>query len=491
MADDELIDEYPPLSQLGRSGLPFYAGYVQAETLAALSGHRWPKICKEMQTDTVIGAMLFALEHLIRQVEFSYVPADDSPKAQEYKQFFHDATFNDMSRTWKDTLAEISTFLPWGFAPLELVYKQRKGMTPGEIDINGKKQKLPISKFSDGQFGWHYWPLRGQDTIEKWTFTEYGDIEAMHQLSPPDWKWIKIPMEKLLLFRTTLKSNNPEGKSIIRNAWNSWFYRTNYQRFEGIGVERFEAGLPVFKIPASIINATANTAEYTQLQNYQRAVTNLRRDEQMGLLIPSDRDANGNALYEFSLVNAGGGARMDIEPKIQRLDQRILMSVMMDFLLLGHQKVGSFALADSKTELFITALGSFLDTICDTINRDAVPRLGELNGFQPELLPKLAHGDVETQDLGILGEYIEKLTSTGALTFPTDTGEIESHLLRQGGMPVSENSKDNRAKPKPEEPDAGRAPSNGDKEPDDGEEAEKEPVKPKTKKGVKSDAKSK
>lgn len=467
MADQE-NDDYNPTSELGRSGLQFYSGYIFQETVPALSGHRWRKVCQEMQTDTTLGALLFGFEHLIRQVKFTFVAADDSPKALEYRDFFEAALFQDMARTWKDTLAEISSFLPWGFAPLELVYKRRKGMNPGS--------KSPVSKFNDGLIGWNYWPLRGQETIEKWDFTETGEVLAMHQLSPPDWHWIRIPMEKLLLFRTTLKNNNPEGKSILRNAWSSWFFRTNYQRFEGIGVERDLAGLPMFKLPAEIINATPGTAQYQVLQNYQRVVTNIRKDEQMGLLVPSDCDANGNPLYSFDLVGSGSTRSVDMESKIQRLDQRMLMSVMMDFLLLGHAKVGSFALADSKTELFITALGSFLDTICDVINRCAVPRLGDLNAFQPELLPQLHHGDVETQDLGVLGEYVSKLTSAGALVFPTEDGQLEDHLKRQASFPVSEHQdqKNKQEKNKQEnKPATRRAPEDKNK-PVENEEPENE-----------------
>ena len=466
MADQE-NDDYNPASELGRSGLPFYAGYVQAETLLPLVGHRKRKVYQEMYSDTTLGAMRFGLEHLMRQVKFTFVAADDSPKALEYRDFYEAALFQDMKRTWRDTLAEISTFLWWGFAPLELVYKRRMGMNPGSfIDEAGIKRQRPQSKFSEGLWGWDYWPLRGQATIEKWDFDIHGDATKMWQLSPPDWKWIDIPMEFILNFRTTLTNNNPEGESLFRNAYISWFYRTNYQRFEGIGVERYLAGYPMFRIPAEIINAARGSSQYKVLQNFQKIVTNIRRDEQMGLLIPSDRDANGNALYEFSFINAGSATTMDMEPKIQRLDQRMLMSVMMDFLLLGHQKVGSFALADSKTELFITALGSFLDTICDVINRCAVPRLGDLNAFQPELLPQLHHGDIETQDLGVLGDYVAKLTSAGALVFPTEDGQLEDHLKRQASFPVSEHQ-DQQDKPEKKEPEkkpvAGRVPENKNK----------------------------
>ena len=44
-------------------------------------------------------------------------------------------------------------------------------------------------------------------------------------------------------------------------------------------------------------------------------------------------------------------------PIIERHSRHIAMTAMADFILLGHEAVGSFALADSKTDLFGVALG--------------------------------------------------------------------------------------------------------------------------------------
>ncbi len=456
MADEN--DNYNPLTELGRSGLEYYSGYVRTEDLPALSGHRWRKVCKTMQNDTVIGAMLFALDSLIRQVDFTFVAGDDSPQAADYKDFFESALFKDMGRPWKDTLSEISTFLPWGFACNEIIYKRRRGMNPGTYKrADGTVKQLPTSYFDDGRIGWDSWPLRGQDTVEKWDFDEFGNAEAMWQLSPPDWKWIRIPMEKLLHFRTTLKKNNPEGESVLRRAYDAYFFRSNFQRFEGIGVERDLNGLPVMKIPAEILTATAGSDKYAILQAYQKLVTNVRKDEQMGLLLPSDRDAQGHPLYEFTLASTGSTRAVDMDAKIERLDQRILMSVLMQFLLLGHQGVGSLALASSQTEIGMIALGSFLDIICDTINRQAVPRLAELNAFQMDLLPQLHHGDVETQDLTALADYVQKLAGVGALVFPTADGQVEDYLKRQASIPVSEHQEQQA---QPQKQDAAQAEPN-------------------------------
>lgn len=53
--------------------------------------------------------------------------------------------------------------------------------------------------------------------------------------------------------------------------------------------------------------------------------------------------------------------------------------------MLGHQKVGSFALSSDKTELFSVAISSFLDVICETYggcsNIDTDKVLGGSGGF--------------------------------------------------------------------------------------------------------------
>ena len=46
--------------------------------------------------------------------------------------------------------------------------------------------------------------------------------------------------------------------------------------------------------------------------------------------------------------------------------------------------------------------------------------------------PELVHGDIETQDLGKLGDYIQKMTGIGVLQ--PDTG-LEAFVRQQAGLP--------------------------------------------------------
>lgn len=421
----------PPetFAEVGTSGLKRSAGYVQEEFLTELSGARWKRALKQMVTnDPVIVAFTRCIEMLVRQASWDWKPASEDGEDERVKDFVAGA-WKDMSSSWQDTLSEIVTFIPWGFQYSEIVYKRRSGMSPGQVGTAA----LPASKFDDGLIGWRKWAGRAQETIERWEFDENGGAQAAVQVAPPDYQTRTIPIDKALLFRTTANKGNPEGASYCRGAYTSWYYKTNIQRVEAIGIERDLAGYPVVKIPSSVIDAGGNN-----LESYKSLARDTRRDEQEGAVIPSDCYPNTSVpMYELKLLSTGGTRAIDTDKVINRFDQRILMSVMADFLLLGHEKVGSFALSSSKTNLFSVALGAQMDTICDVVNRHAVPRLLKLNGFPAQSAPTLYHGDVETPDLGEIGEFVAKLSGANIVF----TDEEAAWVKKQAGFPVLEDGK--------------------------------------------------
>ena len=180
---------------------------------------------------------------------------------------------------------------------------------------------------------------------------------------------------------------------MLRGVYRPWYFKKRIENIEGIGFERDLAGLPVAKVPAALLSAertAEETAAYTAIKNI---VTNIRRDEQEGVVWPGDRDEHGNALYELTLLSTGGARQFDTGKIVERYDSRIAMSVLADFILIGHQQVGSYSLVSSKTSLFATALGAWLDTICATINT-RIPELLRFNGLDPKQAPKLTHGEI-------------------------------------------------------------------------------------------------
>jgi hypothetical protein len=189
-------------------------------------------------------------------------------------------------------------------------------------------------------------------------------------------------------------------------------------------------------VPARLLSASATDDDKALLTELKKVVTNIRRDEQEGLLMPLAYDDQGREQYKLQLLNSGGTRQFDTDKIVTRYDQRIAMTVMADFILLGHEQVGSYALSSDKTALFAIALGSWLDIIGTTIQTQELPRLLKLNGFDLKLMPTLQHGDIESPDLGKLGDFLSKLAAAGAMLFPNPS--LEKHLFESAGLPISE-----------------------------------------------------
>ena len=233
----------------------------------------------------------------------------------------------------------------------------------------------------------------------------------MTQLAPPTYVMATIPITKALHFRTKSRKNNPEGRSILRSAYRDWYFKRRIQEIEGVGIERDLAGLPVLIAPEGYNIWDANDALMQKtLQRAEVIVRNIRRDATEGLVLPHD--------WELKLLTSGGSRQFDTNSIIDRYDTRIAMTAIADFIFLGHQQTGSFALSSDKTELFSMALGAYLDTICEVFNNQGIPRLIEMNANHFRGItdyPTLVHGDVEAPELKDLSAYIRELTGCGVI----------------------------------------------------------------------------
>ena len=403
-------------NEIGRTGQQRYGGVFYEEFLPELRGQRGIRAYKEMsENDDIIGAILFAVKMLIRNVHWGVQPGGTEEIDEECAAFVESCLY-DMEDSWTGTLSEILSFLVYGWSAHEIVYKRRMG--------RNRDVRLS-SKHGDGLIGWQKLPIRAQDTLYQWEYGGNDELHGMTQMPPPDFGFITIPIEKLLLFRTEIRKGNPEGRSVLRNAYRSWFFKKRFQEIEGIGIERDLAGLPVLVAPEGVWDNDPDIVRTRTLA--ETLVKNIRRDSMEGIVLPAG--------WDLKLLSTGGKRNFDTNATIDRYDTRMAMTVLADFVLLGHQKVGSFALSDNKTEMFSLAIGAFLDIICEEFNKKAIPYLVDVNGEHFGGItdyPELVHGDIETQDLGKLGDYIQKMTGIGVLQ--PDSG-LEDFVRQQAGLP--------------------------------------------------------
>ena len=420
------------LNVAGRMGLYEFSGYVFEEWLPELQGDRGRRIIREMRdNDSVCSGILFAIEMLIRKAEWSCSPFDNSAQAKNDADFAYEC-INDMDHPFTDKLSEILSFLWFGWSYFEMNYKARFGMQPKGTDEFG--YPLPTSRYNDGKFGWKDWAIRGQESLLRWEFhPNNDDLLGLWQIPPPDYQLLYVPYNKSLLFRTQVYKGNPEGRSCFRGSYISWLNLKHLMAIEGIGIERDLAGLPVIKCPPDLLGPDASPDQIALLAKLKQIATNIRMDEQGGIVFPLAYDDNNNEMYKLELLSTGGRRQINVNEVIERYSLRIAMALLADFILMGHEQVGSFALSDNKTGLFMAAIGSWLDAIAEVINSRAMPQLMLVNGRDPAKAPKLFHSDVQKTDITALGLYIQQIAPVlgDALRSP----EVMKYLLDQGGLP--------------------------------------------------------
>lgn len=377
--------------QLGVTGLRRYGPYIYEEFLPEL---RWPgagKVYQEMaDNDAVIGAIMYLAEMLIRGCNWEVKPRGDSEVDHEAAKFLKEC-MDDMDMSWANTICEILSMLTYGFSFHEIVYKVRRG--PDET--NSKYR----SKYSDGRIGWRRLPCRAQTSLAEWEFDEEGNVKAFIQRCEPNFDTVRIPMSKGLLFRTRVSKDNPEGKSLLRNAYRSWFFKKHFEEIEGIGIERDLAGFPVLTAPENLDLWNEEDPRMVKMRaDAEMLVASVRRDSEEGMLLPHG--------WDLKLLTSGSSRQINIGETIERYDNRIAITMLSDIILIGNNRTGSFALADTKQSLLAAALQAQVSNIADVFNAFAVPRLFALNSF-PGLvdLPQIVPSGIQTpsvQELALM-----------------------------------------------------------------------------------------
>lgn len=411
---------------LGVSGDNTHNGQIRAdEFLPELRGKKAIRKYREMRdNDSTIGAVMYATEQVLRDVDLKVMPANDTSEAKREAAFV-ESVLDDMDHTLDDHISEALSSLSYGFAWFEVVYKRREG--PNQR--SDKKR----SKASDGRMGIRKIAIRAPWTINRFEVNKQtGDVLGIYQDGSGYNSSNFIPTRKSLYYKTTSLNGDPAGRSILRNAYTSYEYLNNLQSIEAIAVERELAGIPVARIPAEYLSGDATAVQSTFVSTLQGILRDVKFNEQGYIILPSDTypDKDGSPtphrLVDMELMSSSGTRNIDIDPVVKRYQHDIARSVLSEFLMLGSQG-GSYALSKSKTDLFLRALESYIQAIVDVLNKQLVERLWELNGLNYALMPTIVAGDVAPHDLREIAAFLRNLN--GADINVSDHPEVIQDLM--------------------------------------------------------------
>ena len=343
------LDRRRILEELGETGLQRFGGILTDEWLRELKGRKGLRIYREMRdNDPVIGSILFAIRQFMLTATFKVEPGGEGEQARRFADFVTENLDLLEIPFTPDFLIESMSFVVYGFAPFEILYRVENG--------------------------WIYWrsfEIRPQETVERWEFDEKGRVLGMYQRLT-NGQLVYIPIEKILLIKTEPAHGSPEGRSLLRNAYVPYYAKKHLQLLEAIGVERDLCGLPILFVPEHLFMDPKRRLEFQEL------VKNLRRDEESGLVFPWD-PLEQKPIYRLEVLGTKAARQFSTSEIINRYNREIAQVLLADLVLVGAEARGSFALAREKRSMLELTVRGLLSSIVSAVNTQAIPRLLELN----------------------------------------------------------------------------------------------------------------
>lgn len=375
-------------------------------------------------TDETVGAMLWCISTVMSQVDWKHVPQVDGKddevdaKAKEAADFA-DTMLVDMDHTMQEHVDEACSMIIFGFAPCEIVLKQRNG---GED-----------SAFDDKLYGIKKLPLRDQVSITEWVY-DGNDAIAFRQMAMTG--SATIPLWKTLHYRTASRLDKPMGRPLLLNALRPWKLKIKIQDAEAIGIDRDLCGLPVFSVPEEVLDASRETdadgnptAEarlaMAKVQNAIKAVRDMRFNRTGGMVKPSDTfwadtasDTGGGgdrtAKWQFELVTTAGQRSIDTRTAARDYDRAIARIAMMQFLHLGDRSTGSYALSEDQSSLAVRSLMALATRIAGEWRRKVLKLVWQVNRMDVRYMPRLRASEISKDGIAQIGALMAGMgKSTG------------------------------------------------------------------------------
>lgn len=202
---------------------------------------------------------------------------------------------------------------------------------------------------------------------------------------------IEIPVERCFLFTFGKEKNNIEGESAFRAAY---YHYDKKHRAYYLAHQQLQQAAISPKVLKSPKGATKTDKEDNLTAIDQMAVRSTA-------VIPDG--------WELDIPNISNG-KVDAIPLIDHHNAEMARSVLAQFLMLGTASgdTGSYALANTHSDIFIMALKGLMQNIEDHINSYLIPKIVEYNFDQPAY-PQFRFKDLTNSTMLMLTDTFNKI----------------------------------------------------------------------------------
>lgn len=420
----------PPKGATGVSGTRIYSGRISEERHPELAGTAWAQAAMDMlRTDPVIAAGWTALRQTLLSAEWAFEPLPGG--SREIADWLDDALGTGgrsgrMVESFEAALARILVYHPVGFRYVEPVWR----VDDDGVRVERLADRVPVA----------HW---------RWVTDAAGRLVEVIQVPPAGSERIatvrtsyRIPANKLLLFTHQGEGVNFEGVGSLRPVWWLWKLKRDVLDIAAIGWERWAVGTPIAEYDPAELQASAQELAGLGFESagvadiIERLETSLQR-------YVSHESSWLSVVRGIKLTTLGGDGRaFDVGAAValvEHLNQEMLITLLVQFLLLGVNNTGARAVGDTHLDFFRASALNVLDHIAGVIGGAAAPGAGlagrlldwNFPGLAPTDRPRLRHQGVDAGRLiGVLGDLAGGV-GAGLLT-PTD--DVESAIRRDAKL---------------------------------------------------------
>lgn len=408
-------------TEVGNTGLNLRGvrGKVEENISKLWKGKNKKDFISEMRlNDPYVNAWINAKNAIALKPDWVIQPRNpEDSKSKEYADLISNMLFNDMATTFNSFVLNSITMAEYGFAISEIVLKKRQGKTDNP---------MTTSLYNDGLFGVAKLSPRWQNSITKWDIDNNGNIENVYQRSNDFGTTdTKMPYKKILHFVMNGYNGNPEGESVLRGTFASYYNKKNIERIQRETFERGFTGILDIQVPPRYMSKKYNTPEGVEMMRVIDAfLRNVKQGKEAGIIRPASKDFN------IELIQGKTGTGLDPDKMIDRYNTEIVMCLLSDSFM-GKSKVYQGASGEqTKTKIYKSFIGIILDEIKEQINKKLIPLLFNINNLDTEYMPYLDYGNLDDLDLQAVSWFIQSVAKNcGPLMTPTY--ELNNFLLEK------------------------------------------------------------
>lgn len=354
---------------------------------------------KMLRTDVSIKVSLRAGKAPVLGADYFVQPFDEQDINQVISEFIEYNLFHGMSVPWLRTINQALKMYEFGSSVLEPVWELREWVPKKSVGGANRRQYTMLKKLA----------VRPMQTIQEFTYDDNGGPVSVKQNaidSKGNAKEVEIPINKLVVFPFDEEGGNLEGESILRSAYENWYYKYYLYKIDAIQKERHGIGVPDIALQPGY--------SQTDLKWAHELGSNLRTNERAHIVRTTMMEV-GFAELKSNLV--------DVMASVEHHDNQIMKNIMVQFLNMGTVTAGGGrATGATSMDMFLKSMKYVAQgIICDSINMYLIPQMVAYN-FKTDQFPSLQVKNVgQAKDLQMWGAAMANLVDKRLITMDDET----------------------------------------------------------------------